>query len=128
MVDAAAPDLPHDLLAFLDAKQETPSTALLSAQDAKDRLREIVEGFFFRGRRSDGRQRGSSGSSTLTRQCITRPLPGRSAQTSGSMSLPWEWDHELLLTPQGRGEKERAGDGPSRPNGLPWPRYPITTY
>jgi hypothetical protein len=25
-----------------------PSTALLSAEDAKDRLREIVEGFFFR--------------------------------------------------------------------------------
>ena len=53
--DAAAPDLPHDLRAFLDASQETPSTALLSAQEAKDRLREIVEGFFFeRLRTEDG--------------------------------------------------------------------------
>jgi len=32
----------------LDALQRTPSTVLLSAQEAKDRLREIVEGFFFR--------------------------------------------------------------------------------
>jgi hypothetical protein len=31
---------------------DTPSTILLSAQEAKERLREIVEGFFFR-RRSD---------------------------------------------------------------------------
>jgi hypothetical protein len=32
----------------LDALSPTHSTALLSAQEAKDRLREIVEGFFFR--------------------------------------------------------------------------------
>jgi hypothetical protein len=43
----------------LDALSPTPSTALLSAQDAKDRLREIVEGFFFRRLRTeDGKRVG----------------------------------------------------------------------
>src|SRR5271169_819793 len=47
----AAPDLPRDPSAVLDALQQTPSTTpLLTAQEAKDRLREIVEGFFFRRR------------------------------------------------------------------------------
>jgi hypothetical protein len=41
----------------LDALSPTPSTALLSAQEAKDRLREIVEGFFFRRlRNNDGKR------------------------------------------------------------------------
>ena len=31
-----------------DASPPAPSTTLLSAQEAKQRLREIVEGFFFR--------------------------------------------------------------------------------
>jgi hypothetical protein len=39
----------------LDPLTPSPNTALLSAQEAKDRLREIVEGFFFR-RRSDQEQ------------------------------------------------------------------------
>jgi len=34
-----------------------PSTALFSAQEAKERLREIVEGFFFRQLRADDRKR-----------------------------------------------------------------------
>jgi hypothetical protein len=43
----------------LDALSPTPSTALLSAQEAKQRLREIVEGFFFRRLKTeDGRQVG----------------------------------------------------------------------
>jgi hypothetical protein len=43
----------------LDALQRTPSTVLLSAQEAKDRLREIVEGFFFwRLRTEDGKRIG----------------------------------------------------------------------
>ena len=32
----------------MDESQSTQQTALLSAGEAKDRLREIVEGFFFR--------------------------------------------------------------------------------
>jgi hypothetical protein len=37
----------------------TPSTTLLSASEAKERLREIVEGFFFRKLRSeDGKRVG----------------------------------------------------------------------
>jgi hypothetical protein len=32
----------------LDTLEKTPAISLLSAQEAKDRLREIVEGFFFR--------------------------------------------------------------------------------
>ena len=36
------------LRAALDTLEPLPSTAVLSAQEAKDRLREIVEGFFFR--------------------------------------------------------------------------------
>ena len=41
----------------MDALQPTPSTALLSAQEAKDRLREIVEGFFFRRLRTEDGKR-----------------------------------------------------------------------
>jgi hypothetical protein len=41
----------------LDALSPTPSTALLSAQEAKDRLREIVEGFFFRRLRNENGKR-----------------------------------------------------------------------
>jgi hypothetical protein len=37
----------------LDALQPPPGPALLSAQEAKDRLCEIVEGFFFRRLRTD---------------------------------------------------------------------------
>jgi len=33
--------------ALLDTSSPTPSTALLSAEEANARLREIVEGFFF---------------------------------------------------------------------------------
>ena len=43
--------------AVLDTLPPGPSTPLLSAQEAKDRLREIVEGFFFRRFRSgDGKR------------------------------------------------------------------------
>ena len=43
----------------MDTLQQTPSTVLLSAQEAKDRLREIVEGFFFRRLRTeDGKRIG----------------------------------------------------------------------
>jgi hypothetical protein len=38
----------------LDTLEPPPSTTLLSAQEAKDRLRDIVEGFFFRRLRGDG--------------------------------------------------------------------------
>jgi hypothetical protein len=38
----------------LDTLEPIPSTTLLSAQEAKDRLREIVEGFFFRRVRGEG--------------------------------------------------------------------------
>jgi len=37
----------------LDTLSPTPSTILLSAQEAKHRLREIVEGFFFRRLRTE---------------------------------------------------------------------------
>jgi hypothetical protein len=41
----------------LEALSPTPSTALLSAQEAKDRPREIVEQFFFRRLKTeDGRR------------------------------------------------------------------------
>jgi hypothetical protein len=43
----------------------SPSTDLLSAEEAKDRLRGIVEGFFFR-RRGDHKRRRNSGSSRPT--------------------------------------------------------------
>jgi hypothetical protein len=39
----------------LDTIEPIPSTTLLSAQEAKERLREIVEGFFFRRLREDGK-------------------------------------------------------------------------
>jgi hypothetical protein len=43
----------------LDTLEPIPSTTLLLAQDAKDRLREIVEGFFFRRLRiEDGKRVG----------------------------------------------------------------------
>lgn len=43
----------------LDAFEPTPNTALLSAEEAKDRLREIVKGFFFRRLRTeDGKRVG----------------------------------------------------------------------
>ena len=38
----------------LDTLEPPPSTALLSAEEAKERLREIVEGFFFRRLRGEG--------------------------------------------------------------------------
>jgi hypothetical protein len=37
----------------LDTLEPVPDTTLLSAQEAKDRLREIVEGFFFRRLRTE---------------------------------------------------------------------------
>src|SRR5271166_4102529 len=43
--------------AALDTLPPAPSTALFSAQEAKERLREIVEGFFFRQLRADDRKR-----------------------------------------------------------------------
>jgi hypothetical protein len=39
--------------AVLDTLPPSPSTALLSAQKASERLREIVEGFFFRRLRAE---------------------------------------------------------------------------
>jgi hypothetical protein len=41
----------------LDTLEPMPSTTLLSPQDAKERLREIVEGFFFRRLRTNDRKR-----------------------------------------------------------------------
>jgi hypothetical protein len=41
----------------LDALQPPPGPALLSAQEAKERLREIVEGFFFRRLRTEDGER-----------------------------------------------------------------------
>jgi hypothetical protein len=38
----------RDLGPSLDTPEPIPSTTLLLAQEAKDRLRQIVEGFFFR--------------------------------------------------------------------------------
>jgi hypothetical protein len=38
----------------LDTLPPTPSPTLLSAKEAKERLREIVEGFFFRRRNDQG--------------------------------------------------------------------------
>jgi hypothetical protein len=52
----------------LDALQPPPGPALLSAQEAKDRLREIVEGFFFRRRRGEGQP--------PTRHLLVRSPPG----------------------------------------------------
>jgi hypothetical protein len=40
----------------LDGLPQTPSTALLSAEEAKGRLREIVEGFFFRRNSEEGQR------------------------------------------------------------------------
>ena len=40
--------------AALDTLEPIPSAVLLSAQEAKDRLREIIEGFFFRCRDGEG--------------------------------------------------------------------------
>jgi hypothetical protein len=54
--------------AVSDALSPTPSTTLLSAQEAKDRLREIVEGFFFRRLRSEDRK-------AIQRLLVKRP-PG----------------------------------------------------
>jgi hypothetical protein len=45
---------PRHPWAVLDALQPTPTTALLSAGNAKEKLREIVEGFFFRRRNEEG--------------------------------------------------------------------------
>jgi hypothetical protein len=44
-------------LASLDTSQSTPGPVLLSADEAKERLREIVEGFFFRRLRTDDGKR-----------------------------------------------------------------------
>jgi hypothetical protein len=41
----------------LDASPPAPSTVLLSAQEAKEQLREIVEGFFFRRLRTEDGKR-----------------------------------------------------------------------
>jgi hypothetical protein len=43
-------------LAPLDGLPQTLSTALLSAEEAKGRLREIVEGFFFRRNSEEGQR------------------------------------------------------------------------
>jgi hypothetical protein len=50
------------------ALQQTASTILLSAQEAKERLREIVEGFFFRRRDAQGQ--------VPARQLLVRSPPG----------------------------------------------------
>ena len=41
----------------MDTLDPPPSTALLSAEEAKERLRDIVEGFFFRRLRTEGGKR-----------------------------------------------------------------------
>jgi hypothetical protein len=63
----------------LDALSPTPSTTtLLTAHEAKDRLREIVEAFFFR-RRSDQDQ-------PLARHLLIRSPPGL-----GKTKAAMEW-------------------------------------
>jgi hypothetical protein len=52
----------------LDALQPPPGPALLSAQEAKERLREIIEGFFFRRRNEQGQPPG--------RHLLVRSPPG----------------------------------------------------
>ena len=52
----------------LDTFEPRPSTTLLSAEEAKERLREIIEGFFFRRRRRDGEP--------LPRHLLVRSPPG----------------------------------------------------
>src|SRR5690242_2669803 len=52
----------------LDILEPPPSTALLSAEDAKAQLREIVEGFFFRRRNEQGMPPG--------RHLLVRSPPG----------------------------------------------------
>jgi len=45
-------------LRTLDASEPNPTTAFLSAEEAKERLREVVEGFFFRRLRGEAGGRG----------------------------------------------------------------------
>src|ERR1700738_218125 len=55
--------------AALDTLEPIPSTTLLSAQEAKDRLREIIEGFFFqRLGTEDGRDAASAAASSTSTQ------------------------------------------------------------
>jgi hypothetical protein len=54
--------------AVFDTLPQGPSSTLLSAQEAKDRLREIVEGFFFRRLRSEDRK--------VIRRLLVRSPPG----------------------------------------------------
>src|SRR5262249_46700306 len=52
---AQRPRQPRELLPALDTLEPNPIPVLLSAEDAKARLREVVEGFFFRRRDEEGR-------------------------------------------------------------------------
>jgi len=52
----------------LDTLEPRPSITLLSAEQAKERLREIIEGFFFRHRYSQGQ--------APARQLLVRSPPG----------------------------------------------------
>ena len=52
----------------MDTSQPDPADVLLSAEEAKDRLREIVEGFFFRRRNGRGE--------LPARQLLVRSPPG----------------------------------------------------
>jgi hypothetical protein len=69
----------------LDTLEPAPSSTLLSAEEAKDRLREIVDGFFFRRLRTeDGERVGrlllkSPPSLGKTREAVPlgSPLSGR---------------------------------------------------
>ena len=65
----------------MDALQQTPSTVLLSAQEAKERLREIVEGFFFRRLRD--RKRREQRIFEVDKAMCDALIAGRAAQ--------WEW-------------------------------------
>src|SRR5580704_2223349 len=65
--------------AALDTLEPIPSTTLLSAQEAKDRLREIVEGFFFWRLRTE--MENSSGA------CSSR-APGW-AKRGGAKRVDW---------------------------------------
>jgi hypothetical protein len=83
--------------AALDTLEPIPSTTLLSAQEAKDRLGEIVEGFFFRRLRAgDARRVGrllvksppGLGKTTQAIECAIRYQAEQEGKDGGPL-IPW---------------------------------------
>ena len=73
----------------MDTLELPCTTALLSAQEAKDRLREIVEGFFYRRRRGQGEP--------ALRQLLVRSPPGL-----GKTKEAMEWATRYRTEQEGR--------------------------